>query len=143
MNKWERFFIKTVKNVAKLSTCYKYQIGCIIVKDKRIISIGYNGTPEKWSHCVDNKYFHSKYEIHAEMNAIGFASRTGISLQGSDLYTTHLPCFSCAKIIVASGIERVYYIEDYHDKTVDDDTVEFLKICNVEVIKVEEDKENA
>ena len=136
-SKWDKFFIDTVINVAKLSTCYKYQVGCLIVKDKRIISIGYNGTPSGWEHCVDKRDLHSKYEIHAEMNAIGFAVRNGISTTGSEMYLTHLPCFSCAKLIVASGITKVIYIDDYEDWTVKDNTISFLNVNGIEVIKYE------
>ena len=140
-NKWDNFFIETVKNIAKLSTCYKYQVGCLIVKEKRIISIGYNGTPSGWKHCIEDNKLHSKYEIHAEMNAIGFAVRNGISTEGSEMYITHLPCFSCAKLIVASRIRKVVYINDYEDWTVNDNTIEFLKVNNVEVIKYDRNME--
>ena len=250
-SKWDRLFIDVAKRVSELSTCSLYNVGCVIAKENRIISIGYNGTPsgmvecketEKlidllrnlvdligigkhyykdgyFSHKIVHTYFtddvyrimehirdgrinmdnlkeyknedylpidrsiidgynksvgeyrrlrekynynkiqyvlsklaseslehsafrniiHSNYEIHAEQNAIAFAAREGISTEGSVLYCTHLPCFSCAKIIISAGIRRVVYLEDYVDKTVGDKSIDFMSRSGVEVIKFSEE----
>jgi len=138
---WNEIFMNVAYEVARMSTCRKIHVGAAIVKDKRIISIGYNGVPSGWRHCDEvftgneedflkkHHEWSNYHEIHAEMNAIAFAAKNGISTQGAELYCTHSPCVNCSKIIVQSGIERVYYAELY-----DGHAIDFLREAGVEVI---------
>jgi len=138
---WNEIFMNVAYEVARMSTCRKIHVGAVIVKDKRIISIGYNGVPSGWQHCDEvftgneedflkkHHEWSNYHEIHAEMNAIAFAAKNGISTQGAELYCTHSPCVNCSKIIVQSGIKKVYYAELY-----DKHAINFLKKAGMEVI---------
>ncbi len=99
------------------STCSTTHQAALLIKDNRILSIGYNGSPEGSAHCENPCKKDSNgscyKSIHAETNCIGYAARNGIYTENSDLYITQSPCLSCAKLIVASGIKKVFYIEEY------------------------------
>jgi dCMP deaminase len=110
-----------------MSTCARVQVGCVIARDGRIISTGWNGVPAGLQHC-DNKYafgampepdmeshheWSTKHELHAETNAIGYAAKNGVSTKGAALYTSVSPCIDCAKLIIAAGIEQVYWTKKY------------------------------
>ncbi len=133
-------FIAIAQEIAKASKCVSKQVGAVIVKDGRILSTGYNGTPMGYPNCsdvwanVDNKNHHEwskKYEIHAEMNAIIWAARKGISIEGAELYSTHEPCEECTKNIIASGITKIHYAIPYkHVNT--EEIAKFLSTCSVE-----------
>lgn len=134
------------KVYAKLSRAKRLKVGAVIVRDERIISVGYNGTPSgRDNNCefpieklnlldqVESIEWFTKQEVcHAEMNAIMFAAKNGTATDGCDLYITHSPCFECAKMIIQSGIKRVFYETDYRDT----DSIDFLLDTNVEVIKL-------
>lgn len=140
-------YIDIAKRIALESKCISTKVGCVIVKDGRIISIGYNGTPIKYTNCVDwweknniEKYDkfnveHRKkhrewsdiHEIHAEMNAIMFAAKNGISIEDSTLYCTLFPCQHCLKNIVQSGIKQLYYIDEYDLGIYDQNFFKFIK----------------
>lgn len=114
----DRSFINIAKEIAKASKCVSKQVGAVIVKDGRILSTGYNGTPSGYTNCSDywrgeyTKEHHEwskTYEIHAEMNAIIWAARKGIAIQGATIYVTLEPCSECSKNIIASGIKRIVY----------------------------------
>lgn len=108
---------------SEMSTCARIKVGAVIVKNNRVISFGYNGSAPGRKHCIDRLWvdFHDHHEwalrneIHAEMNAILFAAKEGIAINGSDMYVTHFPCTSCAKYIVQVGIKRLFYLKDYID----------------------------
>lgn len=152
----------TASNYAKLSKARRLQVGAIIVKDDRIISIGYNGTPPGWDNDCEDKVYMSgdaggwldpgeikerwqyleedgtryalktKPEVlHAEMNAIGKLAKHGGSSNGADMFCTHAPCIECAKLILVSGISRVFYREAYRST----EGVELLKKGGVDVIE--------
>ena len=115
-------FIKIATELATASKCVSKQVGALIVKDGRILSTGYNGTPAGFKNC--NDYWHGEYtkehhewsktyEIHAEMNAIIWAAREGISIKGATIYVTLEPCSECSKNIIASGIKRIVYAKEY------------------------------
>ena len=115
-------FMECAHTFAKLSSAKRAQVGCIIVKDNRIISIGYNGMPSGWSNnCEDiirdsngTTQLKSKPEVlHAETNAIAKVAQSSESCQGASLFCTHMPCLDCAKLIYQSGITEVYYHQDY------------------------------
>ena len=111
------------KRFAQLSSAKRLQVGAIIVKDNRIISIGYNGMPSGWDNCCEewdgedewsNTLYKSKKEVlHAETNAIAKLAKSRESGLGATLFVTHAPCIDCAKLIYQSGITTVYYAEEY------------------------------
>ena len=130
--------------VASWSSCFKEdrQVGAVIVKNKRILSTGYNGAPEGVQSCKEKgecirlksgipsgTQLEMCYSVHAEQNAIVSAARLGVSLEGATLYCTHQPCVICAKLIVNAGIKRVVYKDGYPDKF----AVEVLKEANVQL----------
>lgn len=115
-------FINIATELATASKCVSKQVGAVIVKDGRILSTGYNGTPAGYKNCCDhwdNEYtnehheWSKTYEIHAEMNAIIWAARKGISIEGATIYVTLEPCSECSKNLIASGIIRIVYAKSY------------------------------
>ncbi|MEY2664761.1 MAG: hypothetical protein RIT04_569 [Candidatus Parcubacteria bacterium] len=124
---WDEYFIGIMGMVATRATCDRGKSGCVIVKDKRILTTGYVGSPIGVDHCDDvghemhrviheddSSSQHCIRTIHAEENAIAQAARMGIALQGSTLYCKMTPCYTCAKTIINSGIVRVVATKDYH-----------------------------
>lgn len=119
------YFMGIARVVARRSTCLHRQVGAVIVKGKQIVSTGYNGAPSGHPHCLDIGCARQgvpsgeRSELcrgaHAEQNAINFAARYGISIEGATLYTTHYPCSWCAKSLINAGITSVVYDEDYPD----------------------------
>ena len=115
-------FINIAFELARASKCVSKQVGAVIVKDGRILSTGYNGTPAGYINCRDywdGKYtkehheWSKTYEIHAEMNAIIWAAREGISIKDATIYVTLEPCSECSKNLIASGIKRIVYAKEY------------------------------
>jgi dCMP deaminase len=132
MNKWQIAFMDTAVRFGALSTAERLKVGAIIVKDGRIISIGYNGMPAGWDNVCEDDDFKTKPEvIHAEANAIAKLASSHESGLDAYMYVTHAPCIECAKLIATSGISRVYYKTKYRNE----DGLEFLRKCNVEIIK--------
>ncbi len=143
--------MKTAETFAELSHARRLHVGAIVVKDDRIISIGYNGMPAGWdNNCEDESVeLYSGHEgaihrtvlktkpevLHAETNAIAKLARSNESGLGANIFITHAPCLDCAKLIYQSGINRVYYGENYRD----DSGVKFLKASGIEVKQVEGD----
>lgn len=119
------YFMRIARVVASRSTCLHRHVGAVIVKGKQIVSTGYNGAPAGQPHCLeigcarDGIPSGQRSELcrgaHAEQNAINFAARFGISIEGATLYTTHFPCSWCAKSIVNAGVARVVFADDYPD----------------------------
>jgi len=118
----DKNFINIATEIASASKCVSKQVGAVIVKDGRILSTGYNGTPAGFQNCCDfwdgnyTKDHHEwskTYEIHAEMNAIIWAARKGISIEGGTIYVTLEPCSECSKNLIASGIKRIVYLKSY------------------------------
>lgn len=113
---WDEYFMDIAEIVSSRATCNRLHVGCVIVKDKRIVSTGYNGSPSGESHCDDIGHLYNDQNrcirtIHAEQNAILFANRS--DLQGATAYVTHQPCENCAKLLVQSGINRIVYKNKY------------------------------
>jgi dCMP deaminase len=149
--KWIDAFMDTAERFSQLSSAVRLQVGAVVVKDNRIISIGYNGMPAGWTneceHVVDIAKTDPRYDynnftkelktkdevIHAEANAIIKLARDGESGNGSSLFCTHAPCIHCAKLIHGAGIEKVYYRHSYRD----DDGLSFLQKCKINVEKVD------
>ena len=126
------------RTFAGLSKCVSFQVGCLIIKDRRVISCGYNGTPTGHVNCCDifdrkafsrkeHHNFADRYEIHAEMNALLFAAREGIVVSGSTLYCTLQPCQQCLKNVVQAGVVRIVYVDEYDMAGWDAETVAFLE----------------
>lgn len=146
MDKWDKRFMELTQTIAQWSSCYQQnrKIGAIIVKNKRILTTGYNGAPSGILSCVERGECMRRrlnipsgtrhelcYAIHAEQNAIIQAAKLGVSIEGATLYCTHQPCVICAKMIVNSGINRVIYGEGYPDKF----AIEIFKEGNVTIDK--------
>lgn len=133
------------KELSTASKCVSKQVGAIIVKDGRILSTGYNGTPAGYINCSthwDDKYtkdhhdWSIDYEIHAEMNAIVWAAREGIRIEGSTLYCTLEPCFQCSKNMIQAGIKKMVYRVGYEYNDTER-LNEFIEKCGVEKIQIE------
>jgi dCMP deaminase len=129
-------YMDTAKRFAQLSTAKRLQVGAIIVKDDRIISIGYNGTPPGWDndceYWVEDGDLGSGWKtkpevIHAEANAIAKLAKSSESGDGSTMFLTHSPCMECAKQILTTGIKKVYFSQYYRS----DAGLQFLQSCNV------------
>ena len=116
---WNEYFSKIVWLTKDRSPCHRLQVGCLLVKDNRIISQGYNGFlpgAEHVSIVINN---HEQGTVHAEQNAISDAASRGVSVKESIAYITHFPCINCFKILAASGIKEIKYLEDYkNDNTI-------------------------
>jgi len=156
--KLKRAYMKTAETFAELSHARRLHVGAIVVKDDRIISIGYNGMPASWdNNCEDRVYAnewsidnnHWDYQeedgtcynlktrpevLHAETNAIAKLARSNESGMDADIFITHAPCLDCAKLIYQSGIKRVWYGTQYRDST----GTEFLRKSGVEVEQINE-----
>lgn len=115
-NKFDIAYLKMALEWAKLSYCQRKQVGALIVKDRMIISDGFNGTPSGFENCCEDEEGKTHwYVLHAEANAILKLAKSTQSADGATLYITHSPCKECSKLIVQSGIKKVFYIEEYRD----------------------------
>ncbi len=143
---FDSIFMKLASDLAQRSHCIKAQVGAVLVKDTRIISIGYNGPPsgthncdEEWPEhgCPRDSKGSCSLALHAEENAILFAAKNGSQLEGATLYTTLSPCISCARLIFSSGIKKVYFQKSYaeYKGLPSDEGVDFLKKFGVNVLK--------
>ena len=131
---WNEYFKNIVLTTASRSSCNRLHVGCILVKDNRIISQGYNGFLSEHPHesiIVDN---HEIATIHAEQNAIIDCAKRGVNCNNSVAYITHFPCLNCLKMLVQAGIEKIYYIDDYKN---DYENINKLNI-NIPIIKLSE-----
>ena len=149
MNKWDERFMNLAETVAEWSSCYQSNrhVGAVVVKDKRVLTTGYNGAPSGIKSCAERgeclrrvKNIPSGtmqevcYAVHAEQNAICQAAKLGISLDGATFYVTHQPCVICTRMIINSGIKKVIYKIGYPDEF----AVELFKQSDVELIKFED-----
>ena len=140
--KFIQAYIDVAERFAQLSSATRLQVGAIVVKDDRIISIGYNGMPTGWDNCCEDviredevgfQVTKSKIEVlHAESNAVAKLAKSSESGLGATIFVTHSPCIDCAKLIYQSGISNVYYKTSYRN----DDGIKFLKKSNVEITKI-------
>ncbi|MTI46874.1 MAG: cytidine deaminase [Firmicutes bacterium] len=125
---WDEYFMEIVQVVKKRSTCLRRQVGALIVKDKRILSTGYNGAPTGLKHCSETGCLRDKMNIpsgqrhelcrglHAEQNAIVHAANSGVSIKDATIYVTDHPCVLCAKMIINGGIRKVVFASGYPDE---------------------------
>lgn len=125
---WDEYFMRIAYLVAERSTCLRRSVGCVIIKDKRILSTGYNGAPSNVPHCIKAGCLREKLNVpsgerhelcrglHGEQNAIIQAAKIGVSIEGAVIYITNYPCFICSKQIINAGIKEVVYANFYNDK---------------------------
>jgi dCMP deaminase len=133
--KFDKAYLRIAREWGKLSHCQRKQVGAIIVKDRMIISDGYNGTPTGFENqCEDEDHFTKWYVLHAEANAILKVAGSTQSCKGATLYITLSPCKECSKLIHQSGIKRVVFQKAYKD----DSGVQFLEKAGVEVVELED-----
>lgn len=133
MNKFDKAYLKMAQEWAKLSYCKRKQVGALIVKDRMIISDGYNGTPSGFENCCEDGEGRTHwYVLHAEANAILKLAGSTQSAKGATLYLTLSPCKECSKLILQAGITRLVYINEYSD----DDGISFLRNHNIEIEQI-------
>jgi len=125
---WDSYFMEIATIVSKRSTCTRRSVGALIVKNKRILATGYNGAPTGLRHCMDLGCMRERLKVasgerhelcrglHAEQNAIIQAAYHGVSINDAQLYSTHLPCSICIKMVINAGIGTVYYLDGYPDE---------------------------
>lgn len=132
--KYDKAYLRMAVEWAKLSYCERRQVGALIVKDRTIISDGYNGTPSGFENiCEDDDGYTKWYVLHAEANAILKVASSTQSCEGATLYITMSPCKECSKLIHQSGIKRVVYIEKYKD----DSGLKFLEKAHVDITQID------
>jgi dCMP deaminase len=140
----DKYFMEIARVVATRSTCLRNNVGAVIVRDKQILSTGYNGAPSGLPHCLDIGCLREELKIpsgerhelcravHAEQNAIIQAAVHGVSLEGATIYTTHQPCIMCAKMIINAKIRRVVYGKKYADTN----GLQFLRDAGIEIVYI-------
>lgn len=132
--KFDRSYLEMARIWARNSYCQRRQVGALLVKDRMIISDGYNGTPAGFENvCEDENGVTKPYVLHAEANAITKVAKSGNSSLGATLYVTASPCLECAKLIIQAGITRVVYSDEYRIS----DGVDLLRRAGIEVEKIE------
>ena len=134
MNKFDERYLEMAQVWAKNSYCKRRQVGALIVKDRMIISDGYNGTPSGFENvCEDENGITKPYVLHAEANAISKVAKSGNSSEGAPLHVTASPCMECAKLIIQAGIKRVVYMDEYRLL----DGIELLRRAGLECVHLE------
>lgn len=138
---WNQYFMAQSFLLSTRSTCTRLSVGATIVRDKRIIAGGYNGSIAGGDHCIDKGCYvidnHCVRTIHAEMNAILQCAKFGVPTEGAEIYVTHFPCIHCTKAIIQAGIKAIYYAEDYKNHPF---ALELLEQAGVKVEKVHFDQ---
>ena len=130
---FDQMFKKILLATAERSPCHRLQVGCVLVKDKRIISQGYNGFLPGAAHKSVVRNNHEQATVHAEQNAICDCAKRGVSCEGATAYITHYPCIICTRLLLASGIKDIKYLENYKN----DELVKFFTDeLNVKVEKL-------
>ena len=123
---WDQYFVTITRQVAERSTCQRAKVGAVIVRERNILTTGYNGAPAGLPHCTEvgclvyeSKTPNGEIEencyrtIHAEINAIAQAAKNGTNISGADIYVTHTPCIHCLKVLINTGIRRIFYEKAY------------------------------
>jgi|UniRef100_A0A6C0BX13 dCMP deaminase len=130
---WDQYFTQIVLATRERSPCERLQVGCLIVRDNRIISQGYNGFLPGCHHVSVVRDGHEQATIHAEQNAIADCAKRGVSCDNGIAFITHYPCIMCCRLLLASGIKTIKYLNDYNN---DDLVAKFCKEMNVEIVKI-------
>jgi len=134
---FDKHYLEMASIWSKNSYCKRRQVGALIVKDKMIISDGFNGTPSGFENdCEDENYKTKAYVLHAEANAITKVAKSGNNSCGATLYVTTSPCIECAKLIIQAGIVRVIYLNEYSNT----DGLDLLRRASIEVVNFTEDE---
>ena len=110
---WDEYFMSIALLSSSRSSCNKLHVGCVIVKDNRIISVGYNGFLTGAQHKSIIQNDHEQATVHAEQNAVTYAAKYGVNINNSTAYITHYPCINCTKILLSAGIKKIKYLDDY------------------------------
>jgi len=135
---WDSYFMKIAYAVSERSTCDRAFVGCVLVRDKRILTTGFNGSPSGQPHCDEVGHLvvegHCVRTIHAETNAVIQAALHGISTRSCTCYVTHFPCINCTKVLINSGITRLVYDVAYN---INEFSLEFLNTAEVEIYQLE------
>ena len=132
MNKWDKLYITIAQETALLSTAERKKVGCVLVKNNNIIAFGYNGTPSGFDNTCEIDNTTKPEVIHAEINAVAKVAKSTNSSVDSVLYITMSPCVECAKLLIQSGIKKVYYQEIYRLN----DGLTLLEKANIEVVQI-------
>lgn len=134
---WNQYFMAQAVLLALRSTCTRLEVGATLVKNRRIIAGGYNGSVSGDNHCIDDGCYvvdgHCIRTIHAEMNALLQCAKLGISTDGSEIYVTHFPCLHCTKAILQAGVKKIYYLNNYHNN---DYAMDLIRQVGAEVEQV-------
>ena len=137
---WDQYFMFKAVFLASRSTCNRLSVGAVLVRDKRIIAGGYNGSVSGDAHCIDDGCYlrdgHCVRTIHAEMNAILQCAKFGISTDGASLYVTDFPCLQCTKSLLQAGIKEINYIRNYHN---DEYAMKLIKLKNIRLNQIKLD----
>ena len=141
---WDTYFMNLAYVISERSTCIRRQVGAVAVKDKRIIATGYNGAPPNVPHCTKQTCIRTIknipsgerievcFAVHSEQNLIVQAARFGLSLDGCIVYCTHMPCFTCAKLLYSVGVRQIHYADSYPDSI----SEEFLASVSMRVSRL-------
>jgi dCMP deaminase len=141
---WDEYFMAIAELVAERSTCIRRQVGAVIVKDRKILTTGYNGAPRGIKHCADvgclrkelNIPAGERHEIcrgtHAEQNAIIQAATFGVDISNGIVYSTHQPCFICTKMLINANVSKIIYKEEYPDKL----AIDMLNEAKIPFVKI-------
>ena len=130
---WDEYFSKIVMTTSERSPCERLQVVCLLVKDNRIVSQGYNGFLPGCPHESIVRDNHEQATLHAEQNALMDCAKRGVSCNGCTAYITHYPCIICTRLLLAGGIKKIKYVNDYKN---DDLVKKFTEQCNVCVEKL-------
>lgn len=130
---WDDYFMSMAYLISSRSACERLHVGCVLVKNTRVISVGYNGFLPKTPHISIVRDGHEQATVHAEQNSISDCARRGISCEGATAYITHYPCINCAKIIASGGIKEIRYHEDYKN---DEIVGKLLESAEINIIKL-------
>lgn len=135
---WNQYFMSQSLLISTRSSCERLSVGAVVVRDRRVISAGYNGSVSGDLHCSENgcKVIdgHCVRTVHAEVNAILQCAKFGVMTDGADIYVTHFPCLQCSKVIIQAGIKRLYYLHDYNNNEY---AIELLKHSAIQIKKVD------
>ena len=131
---WDDYFMNIARQVATRSTCDRKHVGAVIVRDRTLLSTGYNGSMRGAAHCDEAGHLmendHCVRTVHAEANAVAQAARNGVRIDGGEIYVTASPCFNCFKLLVNAGVRRICYGEFYRDERIGD----FARELGVELV---------
>ena len=130
---WDDYFMSIAFLISSRSTCDRLHVGCVLVKDTRIISVGYNGFLPKLPHKSCVRDGHEQATVHSEQNAITDCAKRGVSTENATAYITHYPCINCCKILLAAGINEIIYESDYHNDPI---VKELLDESNCKITKI-------